>query len=59
MEIPADCLADGVLTAAEMESQKQAFKTKIDGILEDMNTVRELTVEQSGNGIEVNVSDFS
>ncbi len=59
MAIPADYLADGVLSAAELEPQKEALKSLIDGIIEDINTVRELKAEQSGSGIEINYSEFS
>jgi len=58
MEIPDDYLADGVLTAVEMESQKQEFQTMIDEILEDINTVSSMTFEQSGIGITLKYRDF-
>ncbi|MBE6546515.1 MAG: hypothetical protein E7668_03625 [Ruminococcaceae bacterium] len=59
MAIPADYLADGVLSAAELEPQKEALKALIDTIIEDINTVRELKAEQSGSGIEINYSEFA
>jgi len=58
LEIPAECWEDGVLSAVELEPQQEAIKALIDGIMEEIEAGYELTVEQSGSGMELDYSDF-